>query len=190
MTALSPGFANPVADAQHCFRAVLDAMARPGRLHHVPTLAPPAPLGQAAAALLLTLVDQETPFWLDPTAAAGRPWIEFHCGAPIIEDPRRAAFALALTLPDLTQFSPGTFEAPEQAATVIVEIAALGSGRNWRLSGPGLRRPELFAADGLPADFAAQWQRNHTQFPCGVDLVLCAGDTLTALPRSITIEEA
>jgi alpha-D-ribose 1-methylphosphonate 5-triphosphate synthase subunit PhnH len=191
MTAtLSPGFADPVVDAQRCFRAVLDAMARPGHLHRIATLAPPAPLGRAAAALLLTLVDQETPLWLDPATVAARAWIEFHCGAPVVEDPRHATFALTFGLPDLAQFSPGTHEAPEQAATVILEVSAFGAGRRWRLSGPGLQHSLTLAVDGLPADFAARWQRNRAQFPCGVDLVLCAGDMLTALPRSVTIEEA
>ena len=46
------------------------------------------------------------------------------------------------------------------------------------------------AAAGLPANFAAMWQSNHALFPRGVDLVLCAGATVTALPRSVSIEGA
>lgn len=189
MSPLSPGFADPVADAQHCFRAVLDAMSRPGRLHRIDAPTPPAPLGSAAAAALLTLVDQETPFWLDPAAAAARDWVAFHCGAPLVADRHAAMFALALSLPDLGAFCAGTHEAPETAATLILQLPALDSGRRWRLSGPGLREPAVLAAD-LPADFAARWRANRAQFPCGVDLVLCAGEMLTALPRSVTIEEA
>ncbi|HET6198022.1 MAG TPA: phosphonate C-P lyase system protein PhnH, partial [Acetobacteraceae bacterium] len=60
----------------------------------------------------------------------------------------------------------------------------------YRLSGPGLREPSVFAASGLPAGFAAVWQRNHALYPCGVDIVLCAGATVAALPRSVSIEEA
>ncbi|MDR3536252.1 MAG: phosphonate C-P lyase system protein PhnH [Acetobacteraceae bacterium] len=195
MSGLSPGFADPVADAQSCFRAVLDAMSRPGRLRRIAGLTPAAPLGHAAAALLMTLVDQETPLWLDPEAAGARAWIEFHCGAPLVEDAGAAMFAFALArpglpMPDLTSLCAGTHESPETAATLILQLPALGSGRRWRLSGPGLRTPEVLQADGLPADFAVRWQHNHGQFPCGVDLILCAGDTLTALPRSVMIEEA
>jgi len=97
---LSPGFADPVADAQACFRAVLDAMARPGRVHEVRGLMAPAPLCNAAGAVLLTLVDHETALWLDPAAAAARGWIAFHTGAPIVDTPATAMFALALSLPD------------------------------------------------------------------------------------------
>jgi alpha-D-ribose 1-methylphosphonate 5-triphosphate synthase subunit PhnH len=43
--------------------------------------------------------------------------------------------------------------------------------------------------DGLPRDFVSIWRRNHALFPCGIDLVLCAGDRLTALPRTVTVEE-
>jgi alpha-D-ribose 1-methylphosphonate 5-triphosphate synthase subunit PhnH len=48
----------------------------------------------------------------------------------------------------------------------------------------------LLNADGLPADFATIWQRNHALFPRGIDLILCAGNQLTALPRSVTVREA
>jgi alpha-D-ribose 1-methylphosphonate 5-triphosphate synthase subunit PhnH len=186
-----PGFASPVADAQVTFRAVLDAMARPGTLHEAgQNLTPPSPLGHATAAVLLTLADNETPLWLDPAAATARDWIVFHCGAAIIEDAGKAEFALALADIDLMQFSAGSHEAPESSATVIVQIAALGSGTSYRLSGPGLREPLLLAATGLPANFVTAWQRNHALFPCGVDIILCAGTRLAALPRSVSIEEA
>jgi alpha-D-ribose 1-methylphosphonate 5-triphosphate synthase subunit PhnH len=73
---------------------------------------------------------------------------------------------------------------------VIVQLAALGQGTRYRLAGPGLREPVMLSAIGLPSDFPAIWQRNHALFPRGVDIVLCADTTLTALPRSVTIEEA
>lgn len=186
-----PGFTDPVGDAQATFRSVLDAMARPGTLHRVGvTLTPPAPLDRATAAILLALVDNETPLWIDGAATEASDWLAFHCGAAIIDQQADAEFALALALPDLTAFSSGTDEAPEGSVTMIVQLAALGHGARYRLTGPGLREPAMLAANGLPADFPAIWQRNHALFPRGVDIVLCADTTLAALPRSVTIEEA
>ena len=186
-----PGFADPVGEAQATFRAVLDAMARPGRLYRVgERLTVPAPLHPATAAVLLTLVDSETPLWLDADAAAARDWLAFHCGAAIVAAIDRAAFAVALSWPDLAAVPAGTHEAPELSATLILQIDALGDGARYRLLGPGLREPALLAAAGLPADFAAIWQRNHALYPCGVDIILCAGTMLAALPRSVSIEEA
>jgi alpha-D-ribose 1-methylphosphonate 5-triphosphate synthase subunit PhnH len=186
-----PGFADPVEEAQATFRAVLDAMARPGTLHRAgERLTPPVPLDQATAAVLLTLVDNETPLWLDAAAAVARDWLAFHCGASIVETACDAAFAVALSLPDLSTLPGGSHEVPEASATLILQVATLGSGMCYRLSGPGLREPSVFAASGLPAGFAAVWQRNHALYPCGIDIVLCAGATIAALPRSVSIEEA
>ncbi len=182
---LSPGFADPVAGAQACFRAVLDAMARPGQVMTVSGVAAPAPLCDAAAAVLLTLVDHETPLWLDPDAQAARSWIAFHTGAPVGE----AAFVMALSLPDLAALPNGTDEMPEASATVILQVAALGSGRRLLLEGPGLREPAVLQVDGLPAEFISVWRRNHAMFPRGVDLILCAGRSLAALPRSVSVSE-
>jgi alpha-D-ribose 1-methylphosphonate 5-triphosphate synthase subunit PhnH len=184
-----PGFADPVGQAQASFRAVLDAMARPGTLMQVGHgLTPPAPLCPATAAVLLTLVDHDTPLWLDAAAVAARDWIAFHCGAGFTDAPAQAAFALALALPDVASLSLGTHEQPETAATLILQVDSLEFGTRYRLHGPGLRESATLSVRGLPDDFVAIWQRNRAGFPLGVDVVLCAGTTLAALPRSVTVE--
>jgi alpha-D-ribose 1-methylphosphonate 5-triphosphate synthase subunit PhnH len=185
-----PGFADPVTDAQRCFRAVLGAMARPGRIHEAGVgLTPPAPLASASASVLLTLVDHDTPLWLDPDAAASREWIAFHCGAPLAAGPEACAFALALSLPDLATLPAGSHEAPESSATMILQIRAFAGGRRFRLEGPGMREPTVLAVDGLPAQFSDMWQQNRARFPLGIDVILCAGTQLAALPRSVTVQE-
>lgn len=187
---LTAGFDDPVKDAQRCFRAVLDAMARPGQIATVGGVAAPAPLCVASAAVLLTLIDHETPLWLDPDIAAARPWIAFHCGAPAVAVESEAAFALTLGLPDLGRFDAGTHEGPETSATLIVQLPSLTGGPRLRLRGPGLKDDAVIAPAGMPEGFPAIWRRNHRLFPAGVDLILCAGDRLAALPRSIQVEEA
>ena len=184
------GFADPPTEAQACFRAVLDAMARPGRVVECGAgLASPVPLGAAMAATLLTLADAETPLWLAPTADAATDWLRFHCGAPLVEALPAASLVVALTMPSLATLALGTDEAPEHGATLLLQVAALGEGRGYRLAGPGLREPATLRVAGLPDDFAAQWRANHALFPRGVDLVLCSGTRLAALPRSVQVEE-
>ncbi len=186
-----PGFADPVADAQATFRAVLDAMARPGRIQRVGAdMQVPPPLDRATAAVLLTLADHDTPLWLDPAVAAASDWIVFHCGAPVVADPAHAAFVVTTELPDLATLPAGSHETPEQSATLVLQLRALGRGTTWRLSGPGLRAPAQLSVDGLPGDFARIWRDNHALFPRGIDVVLCADNALAALPRSVTVEEA
>jgi alpha-D-ribose 1-methylphosphonate 5-triphosphate synthase subunit PhnH len=102
----------------------------------------------------------------------------------------QAMFVMALSLPDLTGLSVGTDEMPETSATVILQVASLTTGQRYVLEGPGLREPRVVAIDGLPADFVAIWQRNHALYPLGIDLILCAGNQLTALPRSVSIKDA
>lgn len=190
---LHAGFADPVLDAQACFRAVLDAMAHPGRIVVADAPDPPTPLDPATAAVLLTLVDAETPLWLDDALAPAGSWIGFHCGAALVARDK-AAFGLAMGGPEpagttLAGFRTGTDDAPEDGATVILQVAALGRGRALRLSGPGLAAPAVLWVDGLAAGFVAEWAANHAGFPRGVDLILCAGRHLAALPRSVRVEE-
>lgn len=186
--ALLPGFADPVQNSQLVFRALLDAMARPGRIAQVPLLAAPAPLDPAAAALLLTLVDADTPLFLDHRARAAADWLAFHCGVPLAAAEAEAQFALLLDPPRWSAFDPGTDEEPERAATVIAQVEAIGAGQSFLLSGPGLAAPAPLAVTGLAPDFPAFWASNHRLFPRGIDVILVAGDQFVALPRTVQLE--
>ncbi len=187
---ITPAFADPVRDAQQCFRAVLEAMSRPGRVQRLPPgFAPPPGLDPATAAVLLTLADAETPLHHDAGNAADA-WLRFHCGSPAAA-PERAAFVLATAAPPaLALLDAGSDEEPERGATLILQVASLTEGRGWCLSGPGIEARHRLAVAGLPADFLPQWQARRGLFPRGVDVVLCAGHDIAALPRTTLIEES
>ncbi|CDK97290.1 putative PhnH protein, phosphonate metabolism [Magnetospirillum gryphiswaldense MSR-1 v2] len=193
-TGLLPGFTDPVADSQKMFRAVLEAMSRPGTIVTAPVLpVAPQPVNPVAAALVLALADYETPLWLDP--AARQPglveYVRFHCGCPLVEAPAQAAFALvtdAKSMPPLSAFHLGSDEYPDRSTTVIVQVPHLDGGESWRLKGPGIRDQAILAAGQLPSAFKAWVQDNHALFPRGVDLLFAAPGQLAALPRSTLLE--
>jgi alpha-D-ribose 1-methylphosphonate 5-triphosphate synthase subunit PhnH len=181
---LAGGFADPPRDAAQAFRAAMEAMARPGRLHQVPGTLPPSPLSQAAGTLLLTLVDADTPLHLAGAAdnAAVRGWVTAQTGAPLV-GPGAAAFALGSwpALCPLDRYPAGTPDYPDRSATLIVEMAELAN-RGARLAGPGIAGE---TALDLPDIDAFAW--NAARFPLGLDFFFCAGRTIAALPRSTTV---
>ena len=186
MTRLEPGFASPLA-AQACFRALLTAFGTPGRIVALPCVVePPAGLSPAAAAVLLTLADPATGVAL-PAQAAARDWLAFHTGAPRAA-PADAAFCVAAERPDLASLRQGSEEVPEDGATLILDVPALDAGRRCRLAGPGLAAPVMV---DLPVDgaFVSEWRAQMRRAPCGIDVLLCAGHRVMALPRSLSIEE-
>ncbi|MDB5411690.1 MAG: phosphonate lyase system protein PhnH [Rubritepida sp.] len=188
---MRPAFTDTVFGAQQSFRALMEAIARPGRLQDCDVLPDiPEGLEPAAAAALLTLADAETPVWTDAQGDA-REWIAFHTGAPLVDDPARAQFLLATAaMPALATLDRGTDETPQDSATLILQVGALATDSGWLLTGPGIETVHHLHVTGAPADFVAQWSANHAGFPRGVDLFLCAGARLAALPRTTRIEEA
>ncbi len=181
-----PGFADPVLDAQAGFRAVLEAMSRPGRVRRVP--APPEVppgLSPAAAAVLLALVDADTRLRIAAGAEA-EAWVRFHCGCPVVAEGADFVLDPAAALLSL---EAGTEEEPERGATLLLEVAALAEAPGWVLTGPGIRARHRLRVEGAPAGFLADWAASRARFPRGVDVILCAGDRIAALPRSVRIEE-
>jgi alpha-D-ribose 1-methylphosphonate 5-triphosphate synthase subunit PhnH len=192
---LAPAFADPPRATQAVFRAVMEAMARPGRVHPLASgLSAPPPLNPAAAALALTLLDYETPVWLDPPLAAVREvgeWLKFHTGAQLTADGRRAAFAFAcdpLRIPAFDFFSLGSFEYPDRSTTLVLQVDDFGRGDRLELFGPGIDGVQSLSAAPLPKNFRARLIANRALFPRGVDLILASRDAIAALPRSVRVQ--
>ncbi|WP_187969132.1 phosphonate C-P lyase system protein PhnH [Aquibium microcysteis] len=190
------GFANPPMAAQSVFRALMDAMARPGTVHPVaPLVQPPAPLTPSAAAVALTLCDHDTPLWLDPrleTSGDVRGWLGFHCGAPLTTIAADAHFVLASSpgeLMALENFAQGSQEYPDRSTTLILQVETLTKGRVLHLEGPGIATGAALAPFPMPRHFGAQWLQNRARFPRGVDLILAAPDAIACLPRTTRIFE-
>jgi alpha-D-ribose 1-methylphosphonate 5-triphosphate synthase subunit PhnH len=185
---IATGFADPTLAAQATFRCLLEAIAHPGRIVAAPSRlpAPPAPLFGPAYGVALTLLDFETPLWLDPELAtpAVVESLRLQCGCPIVPQANASFALLAGCGSSLAAFDQGTPEYPDRSATLIWQVASLQAERGVLLSGPGIRTSTPLQVGGLPADFWAQWGVNHGQFPLGVDVVFVTGDRLAALPRS------
>ncbi|RWM27370.1 phosphonate C-P lyase system protein PhnH [Mesorhizobium sp.] len=189
------GFADPVFDAQTVFRAIMDAMARPGSVQALPQLAqPPAPLAATAAAVALSLCDNDTPIWLDPrlqAEASVKAWLGFHTGAPLANTPADAHFALVANpaeMAALDGFSQGTQEYPDRSTTLILLVDDLASGPSLLLEGPGIEKTAMIAPVGMPRHFVEQWKQNNQRFPRGVDIILAAPGSLACLPRTTRIK--
>ena len=194
---LDGGFAEPVHAAQTVFRAVMDAMARPGTVHKLPSLSPPpAPLRPVAAAVVLALLDHDTPLWLDPAlqaSSAVRGWLGFHTGAPLAHTPADAHFALVAApgeLLALENFAQGSQEYPDRSATLILQVDSLSAGPLLRLSGPGIKDAAELAPTPMPRHFVEQWRQNRGRFPRGIDIVLAAPEGIACLPRTTRLAAA
>lgn len=187
------GFVHPPLDAARMFRFVLDAMARPGTIRPVATLAAPAlPLSAVAASIALTLVDYDTPVWLDDrlNQPAVVDYFRFHAGCPVTTVPGDAAFAIIgdpQNMPALQTFAQGTPEFPDRSTTLIIQADQLRDEGPVRLTGPGIETSRHLAVEPLPERVWREMQANHGRFPLGVDVLFAAPGTLAGCPRSVAI---
>jgi alpha-D-ribose 1-methylphosphonate 5-triphosphate synthase subunit PhnH len=194
MSVLAPAFDDPALASQAVFRTVMDALARPGLARPLPAeLVVPAPLSATAAAVALTLLDYETPFWLDQAltdAPAVAAWFRFHTGAPLVTDSARAAFAFisdSAGIPPFEAFSLGSIEYPDRSTTLVVQVAGFEQGEALALCGPGIAGTRRLSAAPLSPNFRTRLIANRALFPRGVDLILVSPYAVAALPRSIRV---
>lgn len=190
-----PGFADPVHDAQRTFRAILTAMSRPTLPQHLAvvreeSLRVPAPLGASVGAVLLALCDEHTPIWLDPALLVTddvTSWLRFHTGAPLTAEVGEAAYVVVTTpeeVPALSELAQGTDEEPHLSATLVIDATHVLPTEDLVASGPGVDGEVRWDGAGLPSGFLTEWRAERAQFPRGVDVILPAGISVRALPRT------
>lgn len=194
MSRIGAGFTRPGQAGQSVFRAALQAFSRPGTVAVAGHAAQwPHGVGQAAGAVLLSLLDHDTRLWVAPSANAAviGSYFRFHTGCLCAGSPGEADFAFVdhpERLPDLGAFAAGTEPHPDRSTTIVLEVAAI-EGNGWILTGPGIEHHARMARAVPGARFIEQWSEQRRRFPCGVDVILTREDTLAALPRTTSIAE-
>lgn len=191
MVTTLPGFQDAVHDAQATFRALLEALAHPGRSCPIPSrITPPRGLFPACAAACLTLLDLETQVWLQ-SGLEIESWLRFHTGCQFTTNPQQANFAVIWDVsrsPDLQAFNLGTAEYPELSTTLLIQVEHLVNGKAVVLQGPGILGERTISPQ-LPTQFWQQWISNHQAYPLGVDVFLFDQSQVIGLPRTTKLTE-
>ena len=190
---MKPGFSSQTFDSQAVFRSLLAAMASPGEIMILSgDLSPEVPVHQAAGAILLTLMDFETPLWTDlENQNAAVEWLRFHTGAPYMYTSSQAAFALVtdydqFETPD--QFNRGTIESPDRSTTLIIHTRGMDDRGRLRLTGPGIPKARFINLKGIREGFFARRKEMATDYPLGIDMIFVCDRQFTVLPRTTTVE--
>lgn len=193
-----------IPGTQRTFRAVLDAMARPGtvrRLTWRPAIATP-PLDQHAPliALLLTLIDHEVSLAMSPRPAlAGVADAMVRWTRTELTTPERADFVVVeragLDGALLRGLRRGSLAYPDDSATLIVLADGLSDGESGAgdllLSGPGIDGERRVRNGGLTPELVSARREVVRQYPTGLDLLLMdAAGRLLGLPRTTRIQLA
>jgi len=178
-------------ESRQVFRAVLDALSRPGRIVHLPAEL----LTETPAALLpvLALADLGTGVAVLGDDADWAEVIRVVTSAPSAPL-ATASFVAATRTPstdELREVCRGRALAPQEGSLVCIPVAELEStdrgGAQWSLSGPGV--PGSRALSGLDRALVGARAEAVAGFPAGIDLLLITPDgRMAGIARTTVIE--
>jgi phosphonate C-P lyase system protein PhnH len=168
--------ADPAAHDHFVFRAVLAALAHPGRRFDLP-------VGDGALEIIRSLYETRTPLW-----RVGA-W-ELPGDACDVDIGQAQLLLVAATSSGgaIGDAFRGTEVQPELAATVIYEAGSQAPVTPVRLSGPGVDG-ELSTSLALDADELACRALACAEPPLGIDCLIVAADGgVVGLPRTTRVE--
>ncbi len=176
------------------FRAILDAMARPGQPRLLPCLVEElTPAHATSLSILLSLGDHLTSIYLDSEFKLPEieKLIRFHTGSRLTDDCASADFALlsAGTAGEhLDQWKLGTLEYPDQSTTLIFQTASFTTGLPVEFAGPGLKAPMVAHIADMSSAFWVARAKANAGFPLGLDMIFASPDQILGCPRSSTVK--
>lgn len=173
------------ADAQQQnYRALLDAMSRPGQVKPIFWQGQD---GNTTIAVLATLLDGEVSL-ADPRGLlrdADWPLLQAVSAAP------EEADYIVCPGNQAPDFDPklGTLASPEHSATLILQVDSLSEGElRLRMTGPGVDGCLTARFSGLHREWLSRREDWVCAFPLGVDFLLVDHGGVLALPRTTCVE--
>ncbi|MFB6235018.1 MAG: phosphonate C-P lyase system protein PhnH [Halopenitus sp.] len=175
---------DPVHDTRDTFRALCDAMSRPGTVQQTPM----TPADHAVAA---TLVDHEVSTYTDDDDLREQLSSQ---GRLTESQPSEADIVHTHGVPswDVGELVRGSLVEPSDGATAIYRVESLSTRPEDGLttiivSGPGV--PDTRTASlGLPAEEIDAIAAAQSTYPRGVDIIFTAADQVVSIPRSVSME--
>ena len=192
MTAQPIRFTPAARESQAVFRAVLQALARPGLPQALPPVAPfVVDSAKYAFAVLAALADHEVMIAVTGGEEAAHQ-ARLATGSTIAPlDQAEYVLALKDDPAIVPVLGRGTIEAPEAGATLIVSVASVSDERGiaLRLSGPGVPGSVVANVRGLSTETVAARSVACSGFPTGIDLLLVdESGRCIGIPRTTTVE--
>jgi len=195
-----------IFDAQEHYRLLLDSMARPGKINVLPRLELTTPQGIHATGALVgfALLNSDVSFYVDgPSAEDVSLYLLVNTSARPAEAEEADYVYLDGTAAAgiLYQLKTGTLPYPENSATVIAAVGALGetaeatgeaageTGLVLTLSGPGVDGERQLQVAGLNVALLEALVTINAEFPLGIDVVLTdPAGRIACIPRSSRIK--
>lgn len=193
-----------VFDSQATFRALLEALSRPGKICLLPDRvyrSPPRGFCPPALSILKTLCDHRVSFSLvsgNRTAELSR-YLEVNLATPLgdVEKADYVIFDGVTFDEDFMRMKRGTPEFPENSATALVCVARLDEGAaetetascHLRCAGPGVKDAAFLTVTGLDPRYNEARARTNNVSPLGIDLFLVdPGGRVAGIPRTTFVE--
>lgn len=185
---------------QRAFRAVMDAVARPGKVMELPAYERDSDyprVGYSLAALIDMFIDQGTRFSVVPESdkeLVRSISMNTHSSQSPLD---KASFIVVPTDADptlmetaITQASAGTLISPEEGASILVGCKRIVSNSpskdsfHWvSVEGSGVETSNVFGIDRV--DWAWARNRREDEFPCGIEIILVDEvGHVVAIPRT------
>ena len=185
-------------ESQQAFRALLDALACPGRVVRLPvslTERMPAVLVPAAALadveVTVAVVTGPNDDWVDAVLQATGARVAPFTQAEMV------VFRRAPSATEVASLERGDATSPERGARVSIACRSLcapgarrpaGSGLTLTLRGPGVKGTVQIVTEGLDPEALEALADTNRSFPAGVDAWLVADDgSVVGLPRSTKV---